>query len=67
MPVAVLVMRTVAPLSTAPEGSLAMPTMLPVPIVVCASNGEVRPEPNKAAESATSAGHARIPTSENIR
>lgn len=39
-PVATLVMVTRAPRSTAPEGSLTEPTMLPVPIVVWASSGQ---------------------------
>src|ERR1700756_1598068 len=35
-PVALLEIVTSAPLITAPEGSLTVPTMLPVPIVDCA-------------------------------
>ena len=41
-PVATLVIVTLAPLTTAPDGSLTVPTMLPVPTVVWANNG--RPE-----------------------
>src|ERR1700737_4372071 len=38
-PVAAFLMVTCAPATTAPEGSLTVPTMLPVPTVVCANNG----------------------------
>jgi len=34
-PVATLLIVTLAPLITAPDGSLTVPTMLPVPTVVC--------------------------------
>ena len=39
-----LVMFIVAPLMTAPDGSLTAPTMLPVPAVVCAKKGYVNPD-----------------------
>src|SRR5581483_5955567 len=35
-PVLILVMVTLAPLTTAPDGSVTVPTILPVPTVVCA-------------------------------
>ena len=38
-PVATLVIVILAPLTTAPEGSLTVPTMLPVPTVVWANAG----------------------------
>src|ERR1700746_3192362 len=34
-------MVTLAPLTTAPEGSVTVPTILPVLIVVCARRGEI--------------------------
>ena len=36
-PVPAFVIVTFAPLTTAPEGSVTVPTMLPVPTVVCAN------------------------------
>src|SRR5271170_4081711 len=38
-PVARFVIVTLAPLTTAPEGSITVPTMLPVPTVVWANDG----------------------------
>jgi hypothetical protein len=43
-PVSTPVMVTSAPLRTAPEGSLTLPTTLPVSIVVWASDGQARIE-----------------------
>jgi hypothetical protein len=44
-------MVTLAPLMTAPEGSLTEPTMLPVPMVVWASSGLPRLNRNKTVQS----------------
>src|SRR5215467_11778719 len=48
-PVATLVIVTLAPLTTAPVGSLTIPTMLPVPTVVCATSEGVTLGGNKTA------------------
>jgi len=41
-PLAMSVIVTLAPLITAPEGSLTIPTMLPVPMVVCEKEGRTK-------------------------
>ena len=60
-PVATLVIVTLAPLTTAPEGSLTVPTMLPVPTVVWANNGRPMLNSAKAAESTIETGRASLP------
>src|ERR1700724_1196566 len=49
-PVATLVMLTLAPMITAPEGSLTVPTMLPVLTVVWASIGRARIDSDKTVQ-----------------
>ena len=59
--VATLVIVIWAPLTTAPEGSLTVPTMLPVPTVVWANNGRPMLNSTKAAESTIETARASLP------
>ena len=66
-PVAILVIVIPAPMTTAPEGSLTVPTMLPVPTVVWANKTGARLNKAKTAESRKAMMHAGFPAAALIR
>ena len=59
-PVASFVILTMAPLIIVPDGSPTVPTMEPVPMVVCASSWAVSAESHKAAETAGTIVHPEV-------